>query len=307
MDCWPDAKLATGANGGGITGDEFSNPVILNNIIYRCYHGIGYKNGSMPLIANNLVLDCNVGVTFYKDECSMPPPRPVLYNNIIWNNRNHETGAPQNVVLNGAWFAEYCQDLEDQAEIDMRHSIVEGGWPGEGNLDLDPLIRDAPGGDFSLAAGSPALDSGFGGPFTVEEADPEMIAELLRHDQAGNLREDLPCVDNAGAGAVLYYDRGPLEGAATLCLSANQSPFLRGDGNDDGVLDMSDALTILSFLFSARIADCEDALDADDNGHVEISDALFMLIYVFRDGDPPPAPFPAAGEDPSEDGLGCDR
>lgn len=44
--------------------------------------------------------------------------------------------------------------------LDATWSIVRLGYPGTGNLALDPLFVDAPAGNFSLAAGSPAIDSG---------------------------------------------------------------------------------------------------------------------------------------------------
>ncbi len=45
--------------------------------------------------------------------------------------------------------------------------------------------------------------------------------------------------------------------------------------------------------------------DADGNGAVNLTDALFILLnHLFRGGDPPPAPYPAAGIDPTQDGLG---
>ncbi|HUW10703.1 MAG TPA: right-handed parallel beta-helix repeat-containing protein [Anaerolineae bacterium] len=40
------------------------------------------------------------------------------------------------------------------------YSIVEGGWPGAGNLDADPLFGDPFEGDFSLVPGSPCVDAG---------------------------------------------------------------------------------------------------------------------------------------------------
>ena len=40
------------------------------------------------------------------------------------------------------------------------YSDVEGGLPGLGNFDLDPLFRDAPNGDYRLLPGSPCIDTG---------------------------------------------------------------------------------------------------------------------------------------------------
>jgi hypothetical protein len=37
---------------------------------------------------------------------------------------------------------------------------VEGGWPGEGNLDLDPGFRSGLGFDYLLRPGSPCIDAG---------------------------------------------------------------------------------------------------------------------------------------------------
>lgn len=43
----------------------------------------------------------------------------------------------------------------------VEYSDVEGGAPGIGNIDADPLFRSVPRGDFHLSAGSPAIDSGW--------------------------------------------------------------------------------------------------------------------------------------------------
>lgn len=46
----------------------------------------------------------------------------------------------------------------------ITYSDVEGGWTGEGNIDADPLLVDASGGDFHLALGSPCIDAGTNSP-----------------------------------------------------------------------------------------------------------------------------------------------
>lgn len=42
--------------------------------------------------------------------------------------------------------------------VAVSYSDIQGGWPGSGNLDADPLFVGV--GDFHLQAGSPAIDSG---------------------------------------------------------------------------------------------------------------------------------------------------
>ena len=49
-----------------------------------------------------------------------------------------------------------------------------------------------------------------------------------------------------------------------------------------------------------------DAADVDDDGSIEIDDALAILEYLFRLGQAPPPPFPQPGRDPSEDDLDCE-
>lgn len=52
------------------------------------------------------------------------------------------------------------------AEVDLAFSDVEGGWPGEGNLDVEPGLLDPAAGDFRLSQRSPCR--GAGSPELVE-------------------------------------------------------------------------------------------------------------------------------------------
>ncbi len=86
--------------------------------------------------------------------------------------------------------------------------------------------------------------------------------------------------------------------------------FLRGDSNRDNVLNISDPINTLGFLFQGNpaVLKCQDAADANDDGKVDFSDALFTLTYLFNTNPATPAippPFPAAGADPTPDSLGC--
>ena len=68
--------------------------------------------------------------------------------------------------------------------------------------------------------------------------------------------------------------------------------FRRGDSNQDGGVDISDAIAVLDFLFSGGVAmDCRDAADANDDKEIDISDGMFILNFLFSGGSAaPPAP-----------------
>jgi hypothetical protein len=90
-------------------------------------------------------------------------------------------------------------------------------------------------------------------------------------------------------------------------------PFHRGDANDDGSLDVSDAIRILQRLFSGGDDfTCIEAADADNSGSVEITDGIVILEYLFLGASGPAPPGPnnlPCGEDPDPRGsdrdLGC--
>lgn len=83
--------------------------------------------------------------------------------------------------------------------------------------------------------------------------------------------------------------------------------FQRGDVNDSGVLDLSDAVSALTYLFSeGSRPTCLDAADANDDGKLDISDPVGILSYLFSAARPPAAPFPDCGPDPTGDALSCD-
>ncbi|MCA8958907.1 MAG: hypothetical protein KDC38_00275 [Planctomycetes bacterium] len=84
--------------------------------------------------------------------------------------------------------------------------------------------------------------------------------------------------------------------------------FRRGDGNADGVFDISDAVFALAWLFtSGNDPICDDAADANDDGTIDISDAVFTLFSLFIVGTPTPPPpgSVTCGVDPTSDALDC--
>lgn len=86
------------------------------------------------------------------------------------------------------------------------------------------------------------------------------------------------------------------------------SSFIRADTDDNGGVDISDAIRALVFLFRGGVAvSCADALDANDDGEMDIADPVYTLNFLFLGAAPPPPPFPACGPDPTKDELGDSR
>jgi hypothetical protein len=84
------------------------------------------------------------------------------------------------------------------------------------------------------------------------------------------------------------------------------STFLRGDANRDRRRDLSDAVAILSFLFTGGARPpCADAADANDDGTLNITDPVVILDFLFRGSGPLPAPADEPGTDPTADALTC--
>ncbi len=66
------------------------------------------------------------------------------------------------------------------------------------------------------------------------------------------------------------------------CFAENPPTFLRGDANSDKVVDISDAVFILGYLFGkGAVPSCLDQADSNDDGRVDISDPIVVLGTLF--------------------------
>jgi hypothetical protein len=105
---------------------------------------------------------------------------------------------------------------------------------------------------------------------------------------------------------ILTYNVKDQEGAVsnigTVAMVPIQKRFIRCDANSSGVVDISDGISVLMYLFSGSgIFTCLDALDSDDSGIINLTDAIFILRYLFLAGAYPLPPFPNPGIDPTEE------
>jgi hypothetical protein len=97
-----------------------------------------------------------------------------------------------------------------------------------------------------------------------------------------------------GVGRVRSEQEG-LEGAVIEELVGFEplGAFTRGDANDDGRVNLADAIDILGWLFLGEAPPrCEESADADHDGAINITDPVALLGHLFLGGPPPPPPFP---------------
>ncbi len=114
------------------------------------------------------------------------------------------------------------------------------------------------------------------------------------------------------AGNTRSYGAGKRDGYL-IKLAADSVTFKRGHTNSGAVLDISDAICLLLYLFgspedpcTAIVSDCLDAADANDDGSVDIADVITVLQYLFAGAGSLPPPFAHRGHDETADELGCD-
>jgi hypothetical protein len=99
---------------------------------------------------------------------------------------------------------------------------------------------------------------------------------------------------------------GASPAALVTTLPAAPAAFIRGDPTGDGKVDLSDAVLVLSYLYTGGAEPgCLASADANGSDAVDLADAVFLLGFLFQAGAPPPSPYPVCGGDPGAGSLDC--
>ena len=87
---------------------------------------------------------------------------------------------------------------------------------------------------------------------------------------------------------------------------STSQPFVRGDVNINGSINITDGYWILLHLFGAPALDleCMDAADVNSDSSIDLGDAIYLYSSLLGLGPLPPAPFPECGFDASG-AFGC--
>ena len=135
----------------------------------------------------------------------------------------------------------------------------------------------------------------------------EQVNSDATHDMSPFLSYDWPA-----EGAKLYFIRGSIDLAIYEATWRRRAPppqtFIRGECNDDGVVDVSDASCLLNWQFlGGPPPECVAAANTNGDRGIDIADAIYLLGSLFLGGPPPVQPFPACGPGalPLDAQLGC--
>ncbi len=119
-----------------------------------------------------------------------------------------------NSIVSGNGLADADQILADidvspSISFETRYTLVQGDYPGPGNIDGDPLFQDPEVGVFCPSSGSPAIDAGDNGAVALGVA-----IDL----QGANRFEDDPNTIDTGVGPAPVVDMGASEFQGGACL-----------------------------------------------------------------------------------------
>ncbi len=213
-------KANTASSGGGIDHNS-SSSIVVRNSIFDSNSGRGMRAYGEHTDVVNCTFYGNSGSGIYTN-----PKTANLTNNIFWGNSTQITGS--NAVT---------------------YSIVQGGYPGLGNLNLDPVFVDPSNGDFHLQNCSFAIDAGTatGAPATDLDGNPRPA--------------------NAG------YDMGAYEFQGTP--AQGYTCYLDADGDGHGNPDqMKGFCTPCGNGYVSSNDDCDDTDPAIFPGSPEICDGI---------------------------------
>ncbi len=190
------------ASGGAISNENQSNNLSLTNVSFTLNIAAGqggaiYSRNSFNLQATNTTFSRNnaagQGGAIYQTNEGVGAITTTITNSTFSSNSASSGSALYSQNLAG--FGSINSNLRNSiiwgnggtaitgADTTIRNSIVQGGYTGTGNLNVDPLFVDAVNDDLRLQSGSPAINAG---------SNSFLPADTRDLDGDGNTTEAIP-------------------------------------------------------------------------------------------------------------------
>ena len=193
------------SNGGGLYCSENSAPVVSRcriswNEASQGGGGLYYVASASPTLANCVITNntANIGAGLYSLDSAPTLNNCTLTENSALEDAGALFGQGSNPTFtNCILWADTPNELSAGAPI-LAYSNIQGGWPGEGNIDADPGFRTHGRFDYLLRPGSPCIDTG----------DPTLTDSLSdRHPRwpdryANGTRSDIGIIAQVEAGDI---------------------------------------------------------------------------------------------------------
>ncbi|MBI4601387.1 MAG: hypothetical protein HY721_05420 [Planctomycetes bacterium] len=229
--------------------------------------------------------------------CFSPPRAYVSVAFDIWDNGETDPETPCDGVNQATCHVEVNQDICPSRDPSLATSIDFG-------VEIPDLV--SLGTSLIPVHARLVLEGGILEVFLETPGDPTFAGLALKVLEAelGPLPANAAILGFAGStgGANAHFEADDV----LVCLYPSSSGFRRGEVNGDGLTDISDAVSLLAYLFTGGLAPgCDDAADSNDDGALDLSDSIFLLGYLFLGGPAPLPPFERCGMDTTEDSLGC--
>ena len=264
INCDIIGNITSGRGGGIYCGDNtcIVGCTIVANIAYSEGGGISCSGGTSTVA--NCTMAANVasaagGAVYCRNGGNV-----TVASSILWGN------APEEVhVESGGALIRYCDVL--------------AGWPGEGNIDADPLFVDPDGpdddpntwedNDYRLSPGSPCIDAGDNTAVPLDTLDLDNDGdtdERIPFDLDGNPRfvQD-PFTEDSGVPDPPLY-------RFIVDMGAYEYEFCFGDLDDDDDIDLADLAQLLGNYGETAGMTYYDG-DLDGDGDVDLADLAELL------------------------------
>lgn len=194
-------------------------------------------------------------------------------------------------------------DLFIATSVPTTHMIFDA----DGNF-TGPVVIEVEGSDV-VDAGTEVNDIAAGAAFSVlggmATSENNPLADIYDLDPSATYLNTIVGTDTPTSDTISTVF-GPGDPLVRITVSLRQgTPFIRGDVDASGSIDLSDPILLALGLFGGGVMPCEKSADINDSNSLDISDAILLLDYLFSDGFSPAMPFPMCGFDPTPDDLTC--
>ncbi len=222
-------------SGGGLSFFSFSEAFVSGNEVVGnvAKNAAGALiNEASPTLVNNVmtgnVASVNGGAIYMIWESE-----PILVNNTFVGNAAATGGGihasrAYPVITNSIFYGNQADvapeiQVSAAANVQLSHCVIPGGWPGTGNLDIDPKLVSVAAGDVHLRFDSPCVDRGTSVAPIVGQKDKDGEDRLVDGDGDGMAVIDLGALEMAPHNAARYGSVNAANGDLADVLFVNGS------------------------------------------------------------------------------------